>query len=250
MLILVVAIFMTTAASEPIWRTFSLLQNIQFPWRFHVIVVVSLTAILTILMAHGDKSRGDGVYFAGIILIVILAWGFPLSKQDYWNARARLSRMTMPIAVRNKQVENLSQRTGSVFSYLPVWALARQREWVRMPHEKIQTSASVNLTQWSVHGIEFEYNSDSHKTVTIGQLYFPGWRALHLNSGQALSVKPDSLFGLVQFDVPPGGGRVRIAFESTPSMKLGETVSAVAVMLLAAVAFSTRAHTLFSKSCC
>lgn len=218
------SIFMMSSVSLSIWKNLPILQNVQFPWRFLVVATIALPPILTKSMVHLDLRPLHILAGALVSLCLALASGMPYSKPTYWDARARIAKLTSSVETKQETLEE-PWNTAGVYVFLPIWAAAFRDNLVLQPHRQIvESSAIISVVTWKAGNIRLHFSGKAPSLLTIGQFYFPGWRAF-LPDGKAVSLGPNPESGLMMLDLPGGDGTLNISFDETPEMMYSRLIS-------------------------
>lgn len=195
-----------------------MVYSIQFPYRFLVIVTISLSflgcALFAVLKQTGDKKKENG--FAVLVLILtILGSGFYLNHEiqgltwsDFREGAALGSGMIMAA------------------EYLPVGT-----DTGELPYTYAVPGDGVILEEYKKENGHVELrceNSTSLKSyVECNLLYYPGYRALNGETGETLDIVSGENNALRVEILPGFSGRVMIDFVGESYWKIGDMISAV-----------------------
>jgi hypothetical protein len=229
--------FMTLPLSTPVWKLLPMLQKVQFPWRFHVVLTVATTALITIGI-HSLNQTGRGFSkkistIGGLLLITTLFSGFVIT---YIN-----------IGLPNFEVEQDFLLSVDAPEYRPTWSskevfeqyVANQAEKDSPKVEVTQGQGSLSIQQWLPRKILLETNATTDVELTLKQLYYPGWTA-KIDGTKQLPLTPSQPEGLVRLKVPRGQNQVRVTLEAGVEERLGQVISAVCVVLVLLLIFGFR----------
>lgn len=227
-------LFLITPASEAIWTRLPLANLIVYPWRLlGVIAVMVLPGAAAIPKLF--RQRWQSHIAGGVIGLIVCAM-LPLMV------------ITMPFtdtsAVSAQDTLDYERRTGNVGltsgdEYLPVWAEERPlatpagdfsdlgwRVYVQSSEPKA-AAESIDCDKGSVC---FHVDAPSATTLTMDQLYFPGWTATL--DGETVELEPTPVTGLMRVNVPQGDHQLVIRYSGTDAQHVGEAVSGAAAILL------------------
>ena len=90
----------------------------------------------------------------------------------------------------------------------------------------------IQVTRWQPPTIELLVNTDIETRIKLHQYFYPGWAARLDDGSTRLEVRPSSLDGLLEVQVPSGVHRVLIRRESLPQERVGQVVSGVSLAFL------------------
>ncbi|MCA9937686.1 MAG: hypothetical protein KC418_03520 [Anaerolineales bacterium] len=231
---LLLATFMITPLSRPLWDHLPLLPFTQFPWRF-----LSVQALMGALAAGGLglwAARMDGWRGGGLLLALLLLLG--LSSLGALNPDFLHLRDNDITPARLAEYEWFTGNIGSTVSaeYLPPgvqprpytspWLNEGQRDAARV----ISGEATAQLTtrratrqQWTITV------AGSAATVRLPTLYWPGWQA-RLDE-QPIPLTGAAGSGLMQITAPGGTHTLALTLRRTPVRRAAEALSLAALLL-------------------
>lgn len=195
------SLFMLTNGSEFVWSTVTVLQKIQFPWRFMTVATlmgaVSLSLAISLLLGRFGRLSRLIVYptIAFIICLVlfdltqIILMGAPLSRDKYY-----------------EKVVNKLHEEGCT-CWWPVWAeknALENKERVTAGNRTVQIEVWVNETR------EFKVSKGEPANIRVGMFYYPNWKATV--NDQAAEVQMDEN-GVILIPVSGAASTVRLFFE-------------------------------------
>ena len=235
--VLLVAMFMMTKASEPLWDHVPSLSLIQFPWRFLGIAALAMAVMAGGLLPALDlKAPQMGFFLASLVVLGSL-----------WYVTPRLTDIS-------KVDESPGGPTAFELQYpdmigMTIWTKSQPKDSPLVPYyrgkSKELVKAHVLKGQGTVrqlfHGGSTDVVEVDASTPVVLQFYtyyFPGWRATI--DGKPAAIRPEGKFGLITLDVPKGRHVVRVHMGgfSTPVRKLGGlTTLATSIALLGLWAF-------------
>lgn len=217
---------MTLPLSKPLWKLFTVIQVIQFPWRFNVVLTVATTALITLAcysfkptsILHQKKALiGIGLLF------MLISSGFAM-------------------AYHNIERLNFDQKTALKMSqdapeYRPKWVAKKifdqyliHRVAEDSPQAQItKGQGSLSIKKWQARSIILQTNASTNLEITIEQLYYPGWTA-RVDDKQ-LSVEPSQPEGLLRIAIPSGRHQVQITLEAGLKERLGKAISTASVLI-------------------
>ena len=218
---------MTLPLSKPLWKLFTVLQVIQFPWRFNVVLTVAATALIT-LACYSFKPKSilhqkKALIGIGMLFILILS-GFAMA---YYN-----------IERLNFDQKTVIQMSQDAPEYRPKWVekkIFAQRLVHKIaknyPQAKItRGQGSLAVKKWQPRNIVLQTNAPTNIEITLKQFYYPGWTARV--DYRKLSVKPSQPEGLVRMEIPSGQHQVKITLEAGLKERLGQAISAASALIL------------------
>jgi hypothetical protein len=221
-----IAILMMTPLSEPvIWVV--PLHRIQFPWRYNTILTVSVTAIMAIGIFSLSKPFNKRVIASIVISILIIgAWLF-------LDIRQGLIKSAPPHYVRGvttidrKPLNEMIERGTFDFNYRPRTVQTDLRLWAEdIPKISVATGGSqISIEKWESRLILLSVNLPTDSSLTIGQLYYPGWTAQIIGQSCCLPANPSEPDGLVTVQAPAGSYELALRLVSGPLEMVGQIIS-------------------------
>lgn len=228
LLTLLIATFMITPLSRPLWDHLPLLPFTQFPWRF-----LSVQAFGAALATGGLALLPRKHLLVPLWLALLAISGLGALRTD-----------SLPLtdvdvtAVSLAQYEWFTGNIGSTVSaeYLPPaatprpytssWLNTGQRHALAVLHGEISGS---NLTLFKTDEQVWQITAVSPATLQFPTLYWPGWVA-QVNGAQ-VEIRPLPGSGLIMLDVPAGVHTIRLRLTRTPLRLAAELLSLVALAL-------------------
>lgn len=210
---LLFAVFMTTYLSVPAWDSISLLQKIQFPWRW--LSIISLLGAP--LAAAGwpycmkwlrDKRRPYALIVLGL---VVFALSFMVSQ---------IIRPVVTIP-REPFEENIASLGGenNFECWLPVWA----KPEATLDQQKIAAGArALDGLQWKRKERSFTAAAGDEVNVRLATFYYPYWQVSINGVKAGTAPGPD---GALTFDLPPQEAKVDVRFVEPFKVRLAAYIS-------------------------
>jgi len=176
-----VTFFMALPLSRPFWRVSSVLQQVQFPWRWLALISMtgSLLAGASVPLWLENKMQWRRPLRLLVLGSVLISVAFTLAhtvrEAEYRNARQFQSDLQ---SVRG---------TASVNYWIPIWANSHPRE---MASEVEAGVAPVKINSWTPEHRSFAVAPGAAKELRVRTFYYPLWVAS--SAAQLLSTRPDS----------------------------------------------------------
>lgn len=216
------ALFLTTPASKFLWDNFSLLQEVQFPWRW--LTVISLFAPM--IFAAGfpillkwfanEKSRP----FALIILGTFVIGCFFSVNQSIRGAiyKDKTEMKTF--------VEEVNQEEGFTFW----WTKFVRKEALENLERVSVENREVKIESWQPTDRTFQISLGNLTNVRIATFYHPNWKASVNKTAAEILPSED---GAMLISVSPQPSIVHLEFKETSAVRFGRWLSGLVwVMML------------------
>ncbi|MFQ5812733.1 MAG: hypothetical protein ACE5I2_06030, partial [Anaerolineae bacterium] len=229
---LILATFLITPLSRPLWDNVPLLPFVQFPWRFLSVQAFFASLVIGYLAQRLPRPR----LLACVIGTVLLAASMLGLKPEY-----------LPIGEADITVERLmlyehfTANVGTTIrhEYLPRWVVPRPytSEALLRSDEKpppLVMDGEVKAAEliWrkpAAEGWALDVTSPQ-ASLAFHTHYFPGWRAYV--DGQPREVRPVENLGYIGLDLDQGEHHVVLRLEHTPLRALAEGLSLVAALVV------------------
>lgn len=230
-------IFMMTFLSKPIWWAVSILQMVQFPWRFNSVLVVAAAFLAAGAFSIKKNFPASMVLAAAIGALILINCNLMLKA---W--RAYLTPYTQEaVSFRQKWLDQ--QRDTDEFrprwasSILPDKLDALLQRVGRSGDRIIKTKivggeGSVTVNSWKPREIILEVNSKEGMVVNVSQFYYPGWSAYIDGQANRVEVHPAPPDGLISVSAPPGTHRIELRLERLAPEYAGSWISAVSALTI------------------
>jgi hypothetical protein len=200
-----------------IWQVLPPLQKLQFPWRFGMLLDLSLAVLAGAAVAELVRNRKAPALrwcLAGAIFIVA-ANGVLIHRGHYFQAP-----FADPSTVRaiNEALAGLRD-SGE---YRSPWTEEPARAGPQVT--VLSGDAAVTVEKWRSREISVRFEARQPAELLIRQYYLPLWEAV-LDDGSVLSVAPATDQGLLKVTVPSGSHTVSLRLVPAPAEKWGGIVS-------------------------
>jgi uncharacterized membrane protein len=218
--ILLLAVFMTTPLSTPLWHYLAFLQKVQFPWRWMAIISLCGAVFASIGISGMAEAMKAGksillpVSLGCILLIFVFTAAFIIKQASY-----------VPASDFNMQIANIAQ-VPSYEGWWPVWA----KESAQANKERVSAPGrDVNIGAWESTEKQFTVSPGEGAAARVRTFYYPHWKASVNNSLVQLSPDAD---GVISLPLPPENASVRIYFEEPLVNRAAFYASAAAWVIL------------------
>ncbi|HKD08441.1 MAG TPA: 6-pyruvoyl-tetrahydropterin synthase-related protein [Bryobacteraceae bacterium] len=232
----VVALFLATQLSGPLWRALSILESLQFPTRFLQILVFTTPAIAGLSF---PMLRNRGVITAlGIICATWIA-------ADVW-AGSKAFSVWRPFPADNAVLYGkILKYRRSNLEYWPRWAPAAQdgnfpefESFIALHPPKAATLTSgpapaVHVA--SPRRLWLDIDSPQPSTLTVNHFYYTGWKATTAD-GAPIDVSPSQPEGFLRMSAPAGRYRLDLELSRTTPERAGQWISFATLLGMALIA--------------
>jgi hypothetical protein len=216
----VFSFFMMSIASSLLWDNISILQKIQFPWRW--LTVASFAASMVFVMAVRDlavrsrKIKRPLAYSLALILSAVIV--FDLTQ-------AVIPSAPVPRAEFNQRLETLDNEPGCE-CWWPIWAFRTALQHVQ-PVEISERQAQI--TEWSATNRSFIVTEGAETQARVATFYYPHWNAKV--NGISAEVRPGN-DGAIEVGLPTNKAVVEFEFNEPNAVILSRYFSPLVWILM------------------
>ncbi len=247
--IILLALFMTSELSKPIWEIFPILQVIQFPSRFNSYFSFAFSAIIAVFFIHQKNQKnlkGEFIWFLSCLAVIyILSFSISFSKSHDFSTIYDESKLK-----ENSSDDDFQRIIKGQFrlylkevvltqTYLPIWVnkdllsldnLDKFSEITAMKTRVLNGDAKVVVDKWQPRDIVLSTKSKKDSLLQIGQFYYPYWRAVD-DSGVEYKITPEENTGLINFNIPAGRHKIHLYLDKSPNERYGQYISLFSLIL-------------------
>ena len=232
------SIFMTTFASDPVWRLLPVLQRVQFPWRFQLVLCLAVAGAAA--AGLGSLRRGFVNWRALVFASLLVGcWLY------FWAGAVRRTYPDLPRPYRiGGGTLRWMDRSRDAPEYRPALAVSNAEHDIetllqnfcgdlrREPRACIsEGQGTVTVTRAAPRSIDLRVESAPGVTFRVTQFHFPGWEATLDGRPHPLTAsRPD---GLLLLSAPAGTHDLRLRLRPTAPERLGLLASIASALLLA-----------------
>jgi hypothetical protein len=222
-ILLLLSVFLTLSISEVVWKNISLMQYIQYPWRFLNFVGLFLSILMgyfVFKLSIFNKRVGVILGFTIILLTLIsnlklfTPQNYTFYTNDYYTNLNHIRFDTSKISDE----------------YLPSgFAIPRSVSDLPIsPVELLKSSGNIGVVEHKTGYFKASYQALSDGVIHINYAYFPGWNA-YVNN-QSLPIIPTAKG--MNIAIPKGEGVLVLKFVQTPVEKVGNLLTILAFFVL------------------
>ena len=228
-LVTLLGVFFTLEVSDFIWKRMSLLEFLQFPWRFLLLICFSTSilggSLFYLHMKLNPEKRNLNLTFGAIGLLCLFltlwsSWGYRDAKQIVFD-KSLLTR---------EGIRKSGVTSTALFEYLP--------KWVKKLPEKPPQHLLANPNQSMEGHITKVANSNIRMNVIVKEkgdavlniFWFPGWQ-IYID-GESVPTWPSRENGLVSCEIEKGEHLLELRFEDTPLRRMANVISILSLVSL------------------
>ena len=224
--------------SAPVWELLPIAALIQFPWRLLALTAVTLS-VLGGLAIPAPAEAGPRFAPGGQILILALvailgsfAYTLPQYTPIPDTAEGPLLALDFELETNMQGMTAWTQEQPTTSPLVEQY----QRGGDLVTAEVLAQDASLEMIRAGGASDEVRVWSPEGTALRFYTYYFPGWR-VYLD-GERLpdsALRPETLYGLLTVDVPPGEHHVLLRWGDTPVRLTGKILTLVSLALALAL---------------
>lgn len=212
-----VAVFLMTFHSQPIWDRLTILHLAQFPWRLLTFTGVCL-AFLSGSIWWLIRKRILRILLAALVTIAILGLNLTYFRPEKYS----------PVNdfYYTDRGEIQSKMSGVLSDYLPKTA----KKDVSPPAKAYDFAGEVEDWQQRTGYYSFKSQSSQEAKFLLSVFYFPGWKVFV--DGKETIIDWQNELGQIEFSLPGGVHQVRVVLTKTPVQLWSDRLSLVSWLTL------------------
>jgi len=218
-------IFLMSPLSAFLWRLLPVAALIQFPWR-----LLALTAVtLALLSGQGAKDQGLILVWGGVVLLASFPYTLPHNTPVPDMAEGPL--LTIEFEMKYTDMRGMTAWTKEMPPDSPLVEQYRAGGPL-VTAEALAPGATVEMIRAGGASDELWVRSPQGTALRFYTYYFPGWRVYvdgrRLADGE---LRPETVYGLLTVDIPPGEHHVLLRWGDTPLRLAGKALTLGCLLL-------------------
>ncbi len=225
-------LFLTLNYSQFIWKMFSLLQIVQFPWRLLFIPTIIFPLIYIDLV---DNFKKKNIFALYIISFFLLSLAF-INTRNYRRPEKFIE------MIKYSEIHKLESKkttTSSREELTPRWSTKLKENANRITATKEESEIEVIKNNLSLN-----FRIDKETDITIYKNYFPGWKLINLTAKNEIKISPD-ISGNISTYVTKG--EYVYQYFQTPTEKLANYISVISLIYLILLCISKNSKNIYLK---
>lgn len=224
LVLILIGAFFSIYESQLIWDRLSLLQYLEYPWRFLTLATVGaafLCGFPFLFMATGRDRLANGLMVVMISGLVALNLSHARPEQFYTTKDSDYS----PQVIAGKGLAVTTAR-----EYEPIWVQELPPTPARETLTILQGQGRIVANQLTATTREFAVEITQDARLRLNTFYFPGW-TLYVDGAQR-PIEYGNPQGVIEFPLEPGLHGIKIVFADTPVRVWSARLSLLALLLL------------------
>jgi hypothetical protein len=221
---------MMVKASSPIWESVPLLEFVQFPWRFLLLVYVGLMFLIGGTGAAVEQWRAS----RPVQLVARVAVVCAVVLTSIWTLGQITPRHLDHSLLTKEYLLHNVVTTSLVHEYTPKTVLTppgpRKKDYFF-----VEGQGKVVAQERSSGHLAAIFETAAEARIRVSQFYFPGWQ-IYVN-GERLHPLSFDRFGAMQVSLPAGRTKVTLVYEGSGLQRQAVWASWAALVLALLFAF-------------
>jgi hypothetical protein len=221
------AFFLTTPLSGPVWHWIPQLPVLEFPWRWIIVMEVSLCFLIARTYSFEKVRDSRPAKILKSLIIIILALFAQLPMQNVHDSSItdadflRLNRMNQWRNIMDEKPE-----------YLPVWTNLENIRGRKRDDRVVTLSgrASTRVADWAPENRTIEVRVLSNAVIRISSYYYPGWEVTLDGGEKPIDVEKET--GALLVHVSEGDHLIQAIFGDTRLRRIAKYISLVSLLFL------------------
>jgi hypothetical protein len=255
--VVIVCVLMMTELSAPVWMIITVVQKIQFPWRFNAIISIATTALLALAISSVKQSSSVSIKIIKTIALLLIAVWIPATVWAAWQAYPFHNPDQEEINYKYQEIE----QNREVPEYYPRWNRSMaELDWESSIYEDywdsqlngkfesllqrvggaegilskvkvVEGTGQVNVMSWKPGEISLHVETPTGMKLYVSHFYYPNWRAYLVGESSGLNVEPSQPDGLISLSIPGGDHQVLLKLERSRAEAIGGLISLMSIMI-------------------
>lgn len=217
-----ISAFMTHSRSTFVWKKIKLLEFLQFPWRFLMLVAFFTSLFSGAIFSFFRNKKIKYLIWSGLVLGVIFLNASYFKPEKYFFEETDKDRLS-----GKKWQESLN---NAIFDYLPIYAHYPPGEEAPKMPQIISGKGEILNFQKGTNWQKLEVKVEEPSKIQLSLYYFPEWKVWV--DGKEVKIDYDNFLGLITFEVDKGEHKIEAKLLDTPARKIGNGVSLVSFLIL------------------
>ncbi len=214
--------FISLKITLPLYEIIKPLRQIQFPWRFLALNVISLPLLAAPIFSLAEEKLKKFFYFCGFwIIVILLVSSLPFARGH--NYQVKTDHYYLYEIVNNTEGVATQPRWSALPGSYP-------RKTVQL--QVIEGKGTIEeLSSSSVSHI-LKINAQTPLRLVDNTFYFPGWQVTVDKQKVPIEFQNESFRGLITFNIPEGLHNVEVKFGETKLRQAADLISLGSLFLV------------------
>jgi hypothetical protein len=218
-----------------LWRTVPLAALIQFPWRLLALTAVTLSILSGLAIPNDSDSRLNAHVLVLSLVAVLASYPYTLPQYTPIPESAEGPLLSIEFELEYTDMRGMTAWTQEIPPDSPLVAQYLAGEPL-VTAEALAPGATVEMIEARGASDELWVRSPEGTALRFYTYYFPGWRVYV--DGERLpdaAQRPETVYGLLTVDIPPGEHHVLLRWGDTPVRIAGKALTLACLVLALAL---------------
>lgn len=226
-MLFLIACFLTTPLSKPLWTIIPFFTFLQFPWRWLLFMDVSLCFLIANIFTTENIVELNKSSFSkrivAYVFIILFVFSYVILHNKPIIEKKRLSEI-----IYTEKIYNYVPHT---IEYIPRWVGSlSKRERSFSPASIISGNGRYEVINWKTELRMIKITSAMPIRLRIATFFYPGWKAYLDGTEIAINIEDGS--GAMLLDIPKGEHILELKFVDTPVRYYGKLISLLSLFAL------------------
>ena len=237
--IVAISLVMMTQLSSPVWRLAIFLKYLQFPFRFNVMLVVSVAALAAVAAQHLLETPARRLtWLLAATAVIWLGVDLFSATQVYsvWR-QSNIDKITTNRALLRTQIDYPAMRPkpGNLNALENISAFDLLVATHPPKTAELRGAGIATVESWQPRRVVIQIQAAENSQLTINHFYYEGWTAHVAGVPTDLSVRP-APDGLMQLAVPKGSYKLTLQLPKDNAEEWGRIISLLSIVALGGLA--------------
>jgi len=222
---LVLLLFLMLPISAPLWELLPVASLVQFPWRLLALAAVALAILSGFAIPAPDARQRNGQVLLLALVAILGSFAYTLPQYTDTPEHAEEPLLSIEFELDYPDMRGMTAWSEKVPDTSPMVAQYLEGEPL-VTAEVLDPNATLKMLRAGGASDEVWVGSPDGTALRFYTYYFPGWRVYI--DGERLpddALRPETVYGLITVDVPPGEHQVLLRWGDTPLRATGKALT-------------------------
>jgi len=229
---LVLLLFLMLPVSAPLWELLPIASLVQFPWRLLALTAVALAVLSGFAIRAPDSRRLNGQVLVLALVAILGSFAYTLPQYTSKPEHAEEPLLSIEFELNYTDMRGMTAWTEEMPETSPLVEQYLSGADPMITAEVLAADATLEMIRAGGASDEVIIQSPGGTALRFYTYYFPGWQVFI--DGERLpdeALRPETVYGLITVDVPPGEHRVLLRWGDTPLRMAGKALTLVSLAI-------------------
>ena len=222
---LVLLLFLMLPISAPLWELLPIASLVQFPWRLLALTAVTLAILSGFAIRAPDTRKLNGQVLVLALVAILGSFAYTLPQYTSTPEHAEEPLLSIEFELNYTDMRGMTAWTEEMPETSPLVELYLSGADL-VTAEVLAAGATLEMIRAGGASDEVTVRSPGGTALRFYTYYFPGWQVYI--DGERLhdeALRPETVYGLITVDVPPGEHQVLLRWGDTPLRLAGKSLT-------------------------